>query len=120
MHTPANLRKSPTLRVGSHNQCAPWSEDGVNAAHETLKDRACIWAHWHALVVSCQVVIYREEEGVDDRDDVGTDSFEQHARLTQRLTQLIVPEAPYGLGLKVLRDFPKCSSTRFWLLMWKL
>ncbi|CAK0786826.1 hypothetical protein CVIRNUC_010040 [Coccomyxa viridis] len=42
----------------------------------------------------------KEEGAFDERADLGADSFEQHARLTQRLSQLTVPEAPYGLGLK--------------------
>ena len=60
---------------------------------------------WHAIVVSYQAASYREEGAFDERADLGADSFEQHARLTQRLSQLTVPEAPYGLGLKVLRGF---------------
>ena len=60
---------------------------------------------WHASVVSYQAASYREEGGFNEQADMGTDSFEQHARLTQRLSQLTVPEAPYGLGLKVLGGF---------------
>lgn len=46
-----------------------------------------------------------------DEDAASSDSANvRHANLTKRLSQLTVPEYPYGLGLKVCESWP----TRYW------